>query len=37
MAQVYKNSGSNTLFLGGEKISGDDIRNQNVLAAMAVS
>lgn len=37
MAQVYKNSGSNTLFLGGEKISGDDIRNQNVLAAMAVA
>ncbi|CAL9731316.1 T-complex protein 1 subunit alpha [Monosporozyma unispora] len=37
MAQVYSNTGSNTLFLGGEKVSGDDIRNQNVLAAMAVA
>lgn len=37
MAQVFNNSRSDTLFLGGEKISGDDIRNQNVLAAMAVA
>lgn len=37
MAQVYNNTRSDTLFLGGEKISGDDIRNQNVLAAMAVA
>ncbi|EEB05591.1 chaperonin-containing T-complex alpha subunit Cct1 [Schizosaccharomyces japonicus yFS275] len=26
-----------TLFLGGEKISGEDVRNQNVLAAMAIA
>lgn len=37
MAQVYNNQASSTLFLGGEKVSGDDIRNQNVLAAMAVA
>lgn len=37
MAQLFNNSRSDTLFLGGEKISGDDIRNQNVLAAMAVA
>lgn len=37
MAQVYNNTGPNNLFLGGEKVSGDDIRNQNVLAAMAVA
>lgn len=37
MAQVFNNSRSDTLFLGGEKISGDDIRNQNVLAALAVA
>ncbi|AMD22977.1 HHR208Cp [Eremothecium sinecaudum] len=37
MAQVYNNQRSDTLFLGGEKVSGDDIRNQNVLAALAVA
>ncbi|QLG73955.1 hypothetical protein HG535_0F04670 [Zygotorulaspora mrakii] len=37
MAQVFNNSRSDTLFLGGEKVSGDDIRNQNVLAASAVA
>lgn len=37
MAQVYNNQAPSTLFLGGEKVSGDDIRNQNVLAAMAVA
>lgn len=37
MAQLFNNSRSDTLFLGGEKISGDDIRNQNVLAAIAVA
>ncbi|AET39223.1 chaperonin-containing T-complex alpha subunit TCP1 Ecym_4145 [Eremothecium cymbalariae DBVPG len=37
MAQVFNNQRSDTLFLDGEKISGDDIRNQNVLAALAVA
>lgn len=37
MSQVFNSSHSDTLFLGGEKISGDDIRNQNVLAAAAVA
>lgn len=37
MAQLFNNSRSDTLFLGGEKVSGDDIRNQNVLAALAVA
>ncbi|GCE98257.1 alpha subunit of chaperonin-containing T-complex [Zygosaccharomyces mellis] len=37
MSQVYNSSHSDTLFLGGEKTSGDDIRNQNVLAAAAVA
>ncbi|SCU81661.1 LADA_0C00342g1_1 [Lachancea dasiensis] len=37
MASVLNNSRSDTLFLGGEKVSGDDIRNQNVLAALAVA
>lgn len=37
MSQVFNNQRSDTLFLGGEKISGDDIRNQNVLAALAVA
>ncbi|CCK68122.1 chaperonin-containing T-complex alpha subunit TCP1 KNAG_0A04500 [Huiozyma naganishii CBS 8797] len=37
MAQVFNNTDSSTLFLGGEKVSGDDIRNQNVLAALAVA
>ena len=37
MSQLFNNSRSDILFLGGEKISGDDIRNQNVLATMAVA
>lgn len=37
MSQLFGNSRSDTLFLGGEKVSGDDIRNQNVLAALAVA
>ncbi|KAH3902080.1 chaperonin-containing T-complex alpha subunit TCP1 SCDLUD_001893 [Saccharomycodes ludwigii] len=37
MTQVFNNHRSDTLFLGGEKISGDDVRNQNVLAALAVA
>ncbi|CCH46742.1 T-complex protein 1 subunit alpha [Wickerhamomyces ciferrii] len=37
MAQVFGNARSETLFLGGEKVSGEDIRNQNVLAASAVA
>lgn len=37
MSQLFNNSRSDTLFLGGEKVSGDDIRNQNVLATMAVA
>ena len=37
MSSVLNNSRSDTLFLGGEKVSGDDIRNQNVLAALAVA
>lgn len=37
MSSVLNNSRSDTLFLGGEKISGDDIRHQNVLAALAVA
>lgn len=34
---MYNTARSDTLFLGGEKISGDDIRNQNVLAAQSVA
>ncbi|TID29937.1 hypothetical protein CANINC_001448 [Pichia inconspicua] len=34
---MFSNTRSETLFLGGEKISGDDIRNQNVLATQAVA
>lgn len=34
---MFSNSRSETLFLGGEKLSGDDIRNQNVLATQAVA
>ncbi|ODQ78253.1 hypothetical protein BABINDRAFT_162908 [Babjeviella inositovora NRRL Y-12698] len=37
MSQMFNNARSDTLFLGGEKVSGDDIRNQNVLAASAVA
>ncbi|KAG0679391.1 Alpha subunit of chaperonin-containing T-complex [Pichia californica] len=34
---MFSNARSETLFLGGEKLSGDDIRNQNVLATQAVA
>lgn len=34
---MYSAARSDTLFLGGEKVSGDDIRNQNVMAALAVA
>ncbi|CDK29279.1 unnamed protein product [Kuraishia capsulata CBS 1993] len=34
---MFSAARSDTLFLGGEKVSGDDIRNQNVLAAQAVA
>lgn len=34
---MYSAARSETLFLGGEKVSGDDIRNQNVLAAQSVA
>lgn len=34
---MYSTAKSDTLFLGGEKVSGDDIRNQNVLAAQSVA
>lgn len=34
---MFSNARSETLFLGGEKLSGDDVRNQNVLATQAVA
>lgn len=34
---MYSAARSETLFLGGEKLSGDDVRNQNVMAALAVA
>lgn len=34
---MFSASRSDTLFLGGERVSGDDIRNQNVLAAQSVA
>ncbi|GMF15931.1 unnamed protein product [[Candida] boidinii] len=34
---MFSTARSDTLFLGGEKISGDDVRNQNVLATQAVA
>lgn len=37
MSQVYQATRSDTLFLGGQKVSGADIRNQNVLAASSVA
>lgn len=37
MSQVYNAPRSETLFLSGEKISGDDIRAQNVLACQAIA
>lgn len=29
MASMFEQSGSGTLFLGGQKVSGSDIRDQN--------
>ncbi|KAM0325954.1 hypothetical protein ACHAQA_007259 [Verticillium albo-atrum] len=37
MASMFQQSGSGTLFLGGQKISGSDIRDQNVLATQAIA
>jgi len=37
MAQVFQQPRSGTLFLNGEKISGSDIRDQNVLATQAIA
>lgn len=34
---MFSAARSDTLFLGGEKVSGDDIRNQNVMAALSVA
>lgn len=34
---MFATAQSDSLFLGGEKVSGDDIRNQNVLAAQSVA
>ncbi|CAN3375726.1 hypothetical protein DIURU_003843 [Diutina rugosa] len=34
---MISNARSDTLFLGGEKISGDDVRNSNVMAALSVA
>lgn len=34
---MFSNARSETLFLAGEKLSGDDVRNQNVLATQAVA
>ncbi|KAK8118873.1 T-complex protein 1 subunit alpha [Apiospora kogelbergensis] len=37
MASMFEQPGNGTLFLGGQKISGADIRDQNVLATQAIS
>ncbi|ROT42990.1 T-complex protein 1 subunit alpha [Sodiomyces alkalinus F11] len=37
MASIFEQSGSGTLFLGGQKISGADIRDRNVLATQAIA
>ncbi|KAK9477228.1 chaperonin Cpn60/TCP-1 family [Lipomyces japonicus] len=37
MSQVYSATRSDTLFLSGEKLSGNDIRDQNVLATQAIA
>ncbi|KAI0017599.1 T-complex protein 1 [Xylariomycetidae sp. FL0641] len=37
MASMFEQSGNGTLFLGGQKISGADIRDQNVLATQAIA
>lgn len=34
---MFSAARSDTLFLGGEKVSGDDVRNQNVMAALSVA
>ncbi|ODV83544.1 hypothetical protein CANARDRAFT_29979 [[Candida] arabinofermentans NRRL YB-2248] len=34
---MFSTARSDTLFLGGDKLSGDDVRNQNVLATQAVA
>lgn len=34
---MFSAARSDTLFLGGDKVSGDDIRNQNVTAALSVA
>lgn len=37
MAAIFEQPRNGTLFLGGQKISGSDIRDQNVLATQAIS
>ncbi|KAH6685863.1 T-complex protein 1 subunit alpha [Plectosphaerella plurivora] len=37
MASMFEQSGSGTLFLGGQKVSGSDIRDQNVQATQAIA
>ncbi|KLU92493.1 T-complex protein 1 subunit alpha [Magnaporthiopsis poae ATCC 64411] len=37
MASMFAQPGNGTLFLGGQKISGPDIRDQNVLATQAIA
>ncbi|KAK7956227.1 T-complex protein 1 subunit alpha [Apiospora aurea] len=37
MASMFEQPGNGTLFLGGQKISGADIRDQNVLATQAIA
>ncbi|KAI1502395.1 T-complex protein 1 [Biscogniauxia marginata] len=37
MASMFEQSGNGTLFLGGQKISGADIRDQNVLATQSIA
>ncbi|KAJ4419922.1 chaperonin-containing T-complex alpha subunit Cct1 [Neurospora sp. IMI 360204] len=37
MASMFAQSGSGTLFLGGQKISGAEIREQNVIATQAIA
>ncbi|ROW02256.1 hypothetical protein VSDG_02546 [Cytospora chrysosperma] len=36
-ASMFQQSGNGTLFLGGQKISGTDIRDQNVIATQAIA
>ncbi|KAG6021387.1 hypothetical protein E4U40_005347, partial [Claviceps sp. LM458 group G5] len=37
MATMFEQPRNGTLFLGGQKISGSDIRDQNVLATQAIA